>query len=353
VRGWIGAVLAGALCALGLGFKAAAAECAPIVYPLAGVYDTAPHRGGPALLLDGGGTDVDAAWRWMHRTLVGVATKRGGNVVVLTASADNAYSPWIVKIAPFASARTIAIPPCVPRKRVDALARYVDGADAVFFAGGDQADYVRWKGSRLIDAVRRLYVRGGVIGGTSAGLAIQGQVIFDSVSADRILGDTDVATPDAVLDPSEPAISFTTGLFAWPPLTRTITDSHFARRNRFGRLAAFMARILHDGLIAGDRIYGLGIDERSALCVDRSGVATLFEQPAAGGYATKGAYVLAGSVRQAFAPGKPLHYVVEVTHLRVPGERYDLLHKRSPADRYEITVNGSTSSVYSRDPYAP
>lgn len=345
-------IIAGALCLFGPCLKAAAAECAPIVYPLAGVYDRSPHRGGPGLLLDGGGTDVDAAWRWMHSTLVGDATERGGNVVVLTASTDNAYSPWIIDVAPFASARTIAIPPCAPHSVVDALATYVDGADAVFFAGGDQAHYVVWKGSRLIDAVRRLYTRGGVVGGTSAGFAIQGEVVFNSVAADRILGETDVATPDAVRDPSEAAISFTTGLFAWPPLAQTITDSHFVRRNRFGRLAAFMGRILHDGLVAGDRIYGLGIDERSALCVDRNGIATLFEQPAAGGYVTKGAYILGGNVPATFAPGVPLRYTVEVTHLRTPGEHYDLIGKRGPADRYNVTVSGLGSSVYSRNPYA-
>lgn len=46
----------------------------------------------------------------------------------------------------------------------------------------------------------------------------------------------------------EPAISFTTDLFAWPSLRATIPDSHFAARDRFGRLAAFLARIVHDGL---------------------------------------------------------------------------------------------------------
>ncbi len=89
---------------------------------------------------------------------------------------------------------------------------------------------------------RRVYVRGGVVGGGSAGLAIQGAVIFDSVAADRFDVETDTA--DAVAFPFEKSISFTTGLFSWPALSDTITDTHFVVRNRFGRTVVFLARII-------------------------------------------------------------------------------------------------------------
>jgi cyanophycinase-like exopeptidase len=341
------------LCVLLLPARAFAAQCQPVVYPLAGAYQpTAGRLGGPGLLLDGGGTDVDAAWRWMHRKLAGSATRRAGNVVVLRADFDDAYSPWILTVAPFASARTIAIPPCASRAAIESTVRFVDGADAVFFAGGDQADYVLWKDTRLLEAVRRVYARGGIVGGTSAGLAIQGQVVFDSVAADRLWGDQkDVSTPDAVRNPLEPEISFTTGFFAWPSLSGTITDTHFARRNRFGRLAAFMANILQQGLVQGRTIYGLGIDERSALCVDGDGVATLFEQFANGGYVTRGAYVLTGSPVR-LRSGEPLVYRVAVAHLRTPDERYDLVRKSGPADHYTITVDGRLPQFYDGNPYA-
>jgi cyanophycinase len=332
--------------------QANANVCKPMVYPLAGRYVASARLGGPGLLLDGGGTDVDAAWRWMHATLIGSATRRGGNVVVLRATLDNAYSPWILTVAPFASARTITIPPCSTKADIDALSSYVDGADAVFFAGGDQAHYVPWKGTKLLAAVRRVYARGGVVGGTSAGLAIQGAVAFDSVAADRLLTEEDVATPDAVRNPLEPTISFTTGLFAWPPLRDTITDSHFAKRNRFGRLAAFMALIQERRLLAGPLVYGLGIDERSALCVDRNGIATLFEQPARGRYVTQGAYLLTGERAQRPASGMPLWYEVNVARLHVNGEHFDLVHRRGPADRYTVIVDGRRTPPYNRNPYA-
>lgn len=327
--------------------------CRPVLYPRVGSYTRmAVRRGGPGLLLDGGGTDVDAAWQWVHRKLVGSATQRGGNVVVLTADFDDAYSPWIVRVAPFASAQTIAIPPCATRAQIDALAPRVAAADFVFFSGGDQAHYAAWKGSRLIAAVRAVYARGGFVGGTSAGLAIQGEVAFDSVSADRLLpANADLDTRMAVRDPLGPDISFTKGLFAWPVLHATITDTHFVRRNRFGRLMAFMGDALDSGLIRGSHVYGLGIDERSALGVDRNGVATLFEQPAAGGYATQGAYLLSGGRAAHLRRGAPLRYRVTVAHLKTPGERFDLLRKTGPASRYTVSVDGARWPPYDRDPY--
>ena len=41
--------------------------------------------------------------------------------------------------------------------------------------------------------------------------------------------------------------------FAWPPLADTITDTHFVVRDRFGRTVVFIARIIHDALLAQRR----------------------------------------------------------------------------------------------------
>lgn len=287
----------------------------------------------------------------MHDTLIGSRSKRAGNLLVITAEPDTAYDAWAMQQAPFASVRTLYVPACATRSAVDSAARFVNESDAVFFEGGDQAHYVRWKGTRLIASIKSLYARGGVVGGTSAGLAIQGQIVFDSVAADRVLpDDEDVATPNAVRNPYEPAISFTTGFFSWPALRDTITDTHFARRNRFGRLAAFIARIVRDRVALAPVVYGLGIDEGSALVVDRNGVATLLKEPDRG-YRTRGAYILQGRSARRIAPDKSLLYTVDVTHLATQGSHYDLFHHRGRGIRYLITVNGADPVVYSRSPY--
>ncbi len=226
-----------------------ALACAVTVFARHGTYVPTPHLHGPGLLLDGAGItgSPPSSLAWLHRRITGNDTKRGGNVVVLRASYSDIYDRPFRQYGNFASVQTVLIPPCASRAQVNTVAPIVDKADAVYFAGGDQAHYVAWKGSALIDAVKRVYARGGVVGGGSAGLAIQGAVIYDSVAGDRL--DQETATADAVRDPLEARISFTTGLFAWPPLADTITDTHFAVRNRFGRTVAFLARIQHDELL--------------------------------------------------------------------------------------------------------
>jgi cyanophycinase-like exopeptidase len=291
---------------------------------------------------------------WLRAHFIAPAGARAGNLVILKASGGRDYSDDFYREGRFASVREVLIPPCASRSQADRAVPYVERADIVLFAGGDQANYVRWKGSELIAAVKRVYARGGIEGGGSAGLAIQGAVVYDSVAADRILpDDEEVHTKDAVRDPMERAISFTTNFFAWPALANAITDTHFARRDRFGRLAAFMARALQERLVSGDRIYGVAVDEDAVLLVDRSGVATLYQRAREeDGYAPRGAWILLGRRSRPLRPGSPLSYTVEVTHLEHNGARYNLVAKEGGVRSYRVTVKGSRVPFYRPvDPY--
>lgn len=330
-------------------------NCSPKLFAPVGSYaaTTSPLRG-PGLLLSGGGTMADGAFRWMHATLTGGSGQPSGNVVAIQAYTDeDEYASYIRPLGPFRSVQTIGIPHCATRAQVDALAPVIDRADAVFFAGGDQSNYVAWKGSALISAIQRVWTRGGVVGGTSAGLAIQGAVVYDSVAADRLHPHDDsyeVRTPDAVGDPFEPEISFTTGLFAWPPMAGIITDSHSARRDRFGRLVTFLTRIHAAKLVPHGAIDGLAIDERSTLVVDKAGVATLLEYTGSG-YRTRGAYLLSGLDPMRFTRGKPLLASVRVLHLNRQGERFNLFTKRGDGVSYSVTVDGDRHPPYDLNPY--
>jgi cyanophycinase-like exopeptidase len=295
----------------------------------------------------------DAVLAWIRGRIAAPRGIRAGNLLILKASGERDYSDTFYAHSRLRAVREILIPPCVRNREVDRMASYVRTADAILFAGGDQAHYVVWKQTKLIDAVRAAYARGAVIGGGSAGLAIQGEVVFDSVAADRVLpDDQDVATPDAVRNPYEPAISFTTGFFAWPPLRASITDTHFARRNRFGRLAAFMARALRDGLVRTAVVYGVAVDEGAALLVDGAGNATLVQRRReSDGYVPRGAYVLEGNRSGRVFPGTPLRYVVKVTHILMPGSRYNLIRHTGAGRRYRVTVDGKHAAIYSPEPY--
>jgi cyanophycinase-like exopeptidase len=323
--------------------------CDVTVFPRYGSYVASARLHGPGLLLDGGGAleAPKSSLAWVHRRLFGNTPRRGGNVVVLRASDRNIYDVPFYRDGNFASVQTVLIPPCAPPGQIDSVAPIVDRADAVYFAGGDQAHYVAWKGSALIAAVKRAYARGGVVGGGSAGLAIQGAAVFDSVAADKL--NVETTTADTVRDPLEPRISFTTGLFAWPPLANTITDTHFAIRNRFGRLVVFLARILHDHLVPNTPpMYGLGIDEASSVVVDPDGNATVLN-----GSGGRGAYLLRASRMPNMTASSPLHYTVTVSHIARNGERFDLVRKHTGDPWYTDTVDASRSNPYDRNPYQP
>jgi peptide/nickel transport system substrate-binding protein len=330
-------------------------NCKPRIFPAAGSFvQTTATLHGPGLLLQGGGSDIDDAHRWMHRTLTGSSTARGGNVIVIRAYTDeDEYAPYIQPLGPFQSVQMLGIPHCATADQVDALAPMIERADAVFFAGGDQSNYVIWKGSKLVQAIRRLWDRGGVIGGTSAGLAVQGDVIYDSVAADRLHPNDDsyeVDTKTAVPNPTEPEISFTTGYFAWPPLADVVTDTHFARRDRFGRSVVFLSLVSQKHLTPSGKIYGVAVDERSALVVDKHGIATLLEYGGSG-YKTKGAYILTNIHVTQLQPGKPLIATVHVLHLYRPGQTVNLFTKQGQGHDYDVTVDGTHAHPYSRDPY--
>lgn len=351
------ALLAAALAvAAALNTPPSSASCRPTVFAPAGTWRADRLRGGPGLVLSGAGLmgmPYETVLPWLRSHVDAPAGRRGGNLLILKASGERDYSDLFYKTAALQSVQEILIPPCASRAEVNAMAPYAGKSDFVLFAGGDQAHYAAWKGSALIDAVRRVYRRGGIVGGGSAGLAIQGEIVFDSVAADKVLpDDQDVATPDAVHDPYERAISFTTGLLDWPPMRDTITDTHFARRDRFGRLAAFMARILKDHLVSANAIYGVAVDEDAALLVDASGMATLVQRSReSDGYVPTGAYIVRGVRDATLLPGKPLHYTVTVLHL-TRGQRFDLARKRASGRWYPVTVDGSRKPYYSRNPYS-
>jgi cyanophycinase-like exopeptidase len=326
----------------------ALAMCAVTIFPRYGTFLPTPHLHGPGLLLDGAGasSSPDNTLTWLHERLLGDTAQRGGNVVILRASYTNIDDRHFYDAGKFASVQTVLIPPCAATADVNKAAAIVNGADAVYFAGGDQANYVRWKGTELIAAVKRVYARGGVVGGGSAGLAIQGAVVYDSVAADTM--NVETTTADAATNPLEQRISFTTGLFAWPTLQDTITDTHLVARDRLGRTIAFLARIFHDGLLPNaSQIYALGIDEGSAVVVDPDGMATLLN-----GKNGRGAYLVRTDTPPRLVAGQPLHYTVEIAHIGRNGERFDLLDKQSSERWYTITVDGTRKPYYNEDPYS-
>jgi cyanophycinase len=323
------------------------AAIAPLtIYPRMGnvrPFGLPPH--GPGLVLMGGGPTVDPALVWMHDTIVGSHGRRGGDIIVLTAGSGDIWTPYLMKVAPFNSVRTIQIGPAATAADLARAADYVNQAQGVWFSGGDQAHYVKWKGSALIAAVQRLYDRGGVVGGTSAGLAILGDYVFDSVAADKLNGGVNVATADAVADLSEPSISFTHGLFSFPPLRHIITETHLVQRNRLGRLVAFLARLQS---VTHRPLMGVAVNVGSAIVIDRHGMGTLKLEHRRGE-----ALLVRLTEKTPIIAGKPLNARrVRITLLSRDGQRINFNTWCAAAPTFYIRVNGARKPYYTpADPY--
>jgi cyanophycinase-like exopeptidase len=229
----------------------------------------APHGATEfGLTLMGGSADVDEAMRWM------LTRAGGGDVVVLRASGGNGYNDYLFNLgAKVNSVETLLIN---TREKADnpEIERRVRNAEMVFIAGGDQANYVNfWRNTRLHAALTYLAtVKKIPIGGTSAGCAILGGLYFSALEGT-------IRSEEALANPFDPRITIGRHDFlAMPFLTNTITDTHYDNPDRTGRHLTFMARIAHEEANASPRglVRGIGVEERTAACINDKGVAVIF-----------------------------------------------------------------------------
>jgi cyanophycinase len=229
--------------------------------------DVSPPLYGPALNLGGGGPDVDAAIQWMIDQARGCTSCSAKvDVVVIRATGGNAYNAPIAAMQGVDSVETLVVP-----SRRDANTAEVDTvvrrAEVVFFAGGDQCTYVNaYAGTAVTRAVDAVWARGGVVGGTSAGAMVQGEHIYDACNGS-------VYSDEALADPYNRYMSFRKDFFVWNVMDEVIVDTHFAQRDRMGRLMGFVARRIRDGY--DPQVMGLGINEGTSVVVDRTGLATV------------------------------------------------------------------------------
>jgi hypothetical protein len=143
------------------------------------------------ICLMGGSTEDDEAMKWF------LNQSSGGDILVLRASGSNGYNKYLfrdlnVKVN---SVETIVFnnksasdDPYIHQK--------IKQAEAIWFAGGDQWDYISyWRDtpidSLINDAIKNRNI---AIGGTSAGMAIQGEYYFSARNGT-------ITSDDALLNP--------------------------------------------------------------------------------------------------------------------------------------------------------
>jgi cyanophycinase len=274
--------------------------------------------------LMGGGSDLDEAFKWM------CDRAGGGDFVVLRASGDEDYNPYIQGLCKLNSVATLILASRAAAKD-PFVADAIRHAEAVFIAGGDQAQYINWWMDTPVQQVLNEAISRGVpIGGTSAGLAVQGEFVY-SAQGDAP-DDQDLDSPQTLANPFHSRVTVVHAFLKNPLLNNVITDTHFAARDRMGRSLVFMARILQDG--RAREIRGIAVDERTSALLDPDGQALVV----GAGHAY---FMAATHPPEVCKAGTPLTFRGIAVRSLAAGQRFDVAHWGSnEGTSYTLSVEG-------------
>ena len=223
--------------------------------------ETQPTGG---ICLMGGASEHDEAMKWF------LQQSDGGDVLVIRATGSNGYNDYLfnqlginlnsVETIVFHDA-TAAIEPYVLDK--------IEKAEGIWIAGGDQWTYTTYWRNTAVDSLINLGIaeRNIVIGGTSAGMAIQGSHYFTAETGT-------VTSAQALGNPYNSLMTVSSEPFIFNQhLTNVITDTHYDNPDRKGRHVAFLARAIQDEQL---KIRGIACNEYTAVCIDANGICRVY-----------------------------------------------------------------------------
>ncbi len=222
-------------------------------------------------------------------------------------------------IAAGADAENIDTPDDVDPHDPATVAR-VRAAHAIFLRGGDQSRYVlRWRGGPLEGAIRSVFEKGGVVGGTSAGCAVLGEWTYDSNKGS-------LSATEALADGRHEELTLTHRFLGLVP--NVLFDTHFTERGRVARLAVMLAEV-RDRQAAktsptdvpaepASDVLGIGVDPETAVIIGPDGVAEVFGLHSA----TLLRLAAASIVDRGPSPTPPTVTSLQYSQL-LPGTRFD------------------------------
>ena len=214
--------------------------------------------------LMGGSTEDDRAMIWF------LEKANGGDILVLRASGSDGYNDYFYSDLGVVvnSVETIVFNNASAANDTYILQK-IANAEAIWMAGGDQSDYINyWKDTEVETLLNEhINIKRGVIGGTSAGMAVLGSSYFSAENGT-------VYSSEALEDPYNTYMTLGHNDFLEVPLLEnTITDTHFSEREREGRLVTFIARMNEE---LQTRPYGIACDEYTAVCIDSTGIGAVY-----------------------------------------------------------------------------
>lgn len=237
-------------------------------YHLGGAVDS-QHTGKPMYLLAGGGSTAQSSGAASKFFTGGSA---GGDIVLIAQGTEQ--KDWVSEVYnQFAggSSRSVTGLNITTRDQANdpRIVKIVNGADALWFGGGAQSYYKTiWSNTNLYSALARAASSSSVaIGGTSAGMAILGQAAYVDLPWDSVQS---TFAPERPFDARVNVVTQASGALPFgglsdssgDPLAGFVTDTHFSVRDRMARMITFAAR---------SKTIGLGVDEDTALLIEKSG----------------------------------------------------------------------------------
>jgi cyanophycinase-like exopeptidase len=270
------------------------------------------------LMLSGGSGETEGGWSDLPYSKV-VEYAANKKIAVISYSVESAWIPDYFKSLGAVYARNFHIPDFQTANSqitYDSLITY----DGIFLKGGDQSVYYEsYLNSKTQQALQEIFNRGGVLSGTSAGMAIISPVIYTAQGAT-------IYPASAAANPYTSQITLKDDFLATLE-NPYIFDTHFVQRGRMARLAAFMANWYRK---TGQKATGIGVDDRTALFIEPSGIATAYGTAAVNFY---------------FPPGDNPPFDTTVSMLRT-GEMLtaQLLHGCT-IDLNAIEINGFEAPV--------
>jgi len=223
-------------------------------------------KGGTCLM--GGAGEQDNAMRWF------LQQANGGDILILRASGTDGYNSYLYSDLGITvnSVETIVFNTAQASTEPYVLDK-IQKAEAIWFAGGDQWDYISyWRNTAISDLINEgITNRKIVVGGISAGMAILGGTYFTAENGT-------ISSANALLNPFASTATLSNDVFLSVPfLSDVITDTHYDNPDRKGRQVVFMAKSQQ----IGNEIHGIACDEYVAVCIDTFGIAHVFgEYPA-------------------------------------------------------------------------
>ena len=134
----------------------------------------------------------------------------------------------------------------------DSLVEILNGADVIFFSGGDQSYLTRdMLNTKLLDKVFEIYNTGGVIAGTSAGAAVMSKIM---ITGNELIN---TESSENFISIQKNNIEVTEG-FGF--INNAFIDQHFVKRKRLNRTISVV--------LENPNMLGIGIDESTCIVVN-------------------------------------------------------------------------------------